>query len=63
MKNSVSQPGQNVAGMYRCTDGWIRLGPSTAKLANWPSRTNGDQKISSKSIAVMNAAVKTGRLK
>lgn len=66
MKNSVFQPGQNLAGTYRCTDGWIRLDLTTVKLANGPSQTRKSgtrRSVENQSIIVMNAAVKLSRLK
>lgn len=66
MKNSVFHSGQNVAGMYRCTDGWIRLGPSPAKLANWlrqPGIRRTRRVVENKSITVMNTVVRPNGLK
>lgn len=61
MKNSELQPGQNGAGAYRCADGWIRLGPLTAKLANWPRQpgirgTGGA--VENESVSVMNTVLR-----
>lgn len=66
MKNSELQPGQNGAGAYRCADGWIHVGPLTAKLANWPRQpgirgTGGA--VENESVSVMNTVVKPSRIK
>lgn len=66
MKNLAFQPGQNVSGTYRCTDGWICSSSSTAKLANWPSQTGKrgtGRSVENQSITVMNAVMKPSRIK